>query len=168
MSRRDRQSLRSRLRTLSNLELINIVWIAVAVFVLLDVPRSLPNVLGFGLVALLLGQGAAYWAAKVRQIEDSQPRPRHLALFRALQPINVTALVLAGAYVGWAAITSPGASTLPGLIFLALAIAEYVNYFHWQLMHDSASDVRFLIRHRRLRRSALYRDIRQHTAASPL
>jgi len=40
-----------------------------------------------------------------------------------------------------------------------LAVLEYVNYFHWQISYDSPSEIRYLLRHRRLKRATLVRDL---------
>jgi hypothetical protein len=42
---------------------------------------------------------------------------------------------------------------------LGFAWLEYVNYFRVQLMHDTRSDLRRLVRTRRLRRSWLATDL---------
>lgn len=46
-------------------------------------------------------------------------------------------------------------------IFL-FAILEYVNYYHYQLSHDNINDIRYLIKHRKIRRSPLYVDLQRH------
>jgi hypothetical protein len=45
-----------------------------------------------------------------------------------------------------------------GLLW-TLALLEYVNYFHRQLMYDSPSELRWWLRHRRLKTSWLARDL---------
>ena len=47
---------------------------------------------------------------------------------------------------------------------------EHINYYHYQLMHDTVRDLAYLWQHRRLRRSPLTRDLaavkaRQHKCA---
>jgi hypothetical protein len=49
---------------------------------------------------------------------------------------------------------------------LVLGWLEYVNYFRLQLMHDTVGDVRRLVRTRRLRPSALARDLARHRGGS--
>jgi hypothetical protein len=56
-------------------------------------------------------------------------------------------------------------SWVPGLLLYGLAVAEYVNYFHWQLMHDTRADLRRLLRTGRLQRSHLYADLRETRGA---
>jgi hypothetical protein len=41
------------------------------------------------------------------------------------------------------------------------AILEHVNYYHYQLSHDNLNDIRFLIRHRKIRRSPLSIDLQR-------
>ena len=45
------------------------------------------------------------------------------------------------------------------MLLFVLAVAEYVNYFHWQLMYDNRADIRRLVRTGRLCRSHLYADL---------
>jgi hypothetical protein len=36
---------------------------------------------------------------------------------------------------------------------------EFINYYYFQLSHDSKNDVQYLIQHKRLRRSLLSKDL---------
>ena len=42
-----------------------------------------------------------------------------------------------------------------------LAAAEYINYFHWQLMYDNRADLRRLFRTGRAARAHLGRDLKR-------
>jgi hypothetical protein len=68
-------------------------------------------------------------------------------------------VVVPAAFVVVGVVRLPPAQAVPGLCFAALAVAEHVNYFHRQLMYDNAADLRWLVRHRRLRRSHLAVDL---------
>ena len=46
-----------------------------------------------------------------------------------------------------------------GLGLYLLTILEQINYYHYQLMYDCPSDVRYLVAHKRLKRSKLHRDL---------
>lgn len=143
-----RAHVRRRLRTLASLELINIPLWAWVTFGALDLTATAPNLVGFGLFALLLLQGAAYWLAKLRQTGRTVPG---LWFFRAARLIN-PALLLAGLLL--TAMTQ----SWPGLFFAAFAALEHINYFHIQLMHDTRADLHRLAHHG-LRRSHLARDL---------
>lgn len=45
--------------------------------------------------------------------------------------------------------------------FAVFATLEYVNYYRVQLMHDTANDLQYLKRYRRLRRSPLASDLQE-------
>lgn len=154
--------MQTRLRTLAILELTNVALIGVVVFAVLNAPATWPNVVGFLLVAVHLVVGAAYWLAKLRQLRSGAARPPGIGVFRWCR-------VLCGVTVGVGAITvigavarDPGAGTIPGLLMALFAIAEYVNYFHIQLTHDTAADLRRLVRTGRLHQSHLAVDLRRH------
>ena len=54
-----------------------------------------------------------------------------------------------------------------GLVVLALAYVEPVNYYVRQLMHDTVADVAYLRRYRRLRRAPLRRELDAVHARAP-
>lgn len=114
------------------------------------------------LVAMILAQGAFYWHVKLGSVRRGVPLPA--AYCRLLRGLRASAL---GGFV--AAVGGTGAAYLagPGRIvdlacrgaLLAFAALEYVNYYHWQLEHDSAADWAYLLRFRRLRRAPLAMDL---------
>ncbi|MEU6834788.1 multidrug transporter [Streptomyces rubiginosohelvolus] len=159
---RSRTALLGRLRTLAVLEVLNIALIGWAVFVALGAPFSTPNTVGFALVAVLLLTGAAYWALKLRQLRATARRPPLIGLFRALRPLCAAALTAGLVAIAAAAPGRPAPEWAAGLVLYGLAVAEYVNYFHLQLMHDTRADWRRLLRTRRLRGSHLAEDLRIH------
>lgn len=158
-----RAELTARLRNLAVLELANTVWIGWVVFVTLDAPMSAANAVGYGLAAAHLVIGALYWAAKLRQLGAGLSRPLLTGVFRWLRPVCAVGLAAGLVVIATALAGRPrGIDVVPGAVLYGLAAAEYVNYFQWQLMHDTRADLRRLLRTRRLRRSHLYEDIRVH------
>ncbi|MBB6121767.1 hypothetical protein [Nocardiopsis algeriensis] len=158
--------MRRRLVSLAVLELVNIPLFAFVLFGLLDVPPSAANLAGFGLFALLLVEGSAYWWLKLRQLRTGTPLPAGTGVFRVLLRVNVALLAAGGALVLWQ--LSGGArwiQVLPGLGLWLFAILEHVNYFHVQLMHDTRADLSRLLRSG-LHRSHLWRDMDRHRRAS--
>ncbi|MEH1125288.1 hypothetical protein [Micromonospora sp. CPCC 206061] len=150
-------TLRRRLRSLAAMELVNIPLQGVVWFGLAGLPATLPNLVGFGLFAALLIEGAAYWAAKLHQLRRRRRLPG-LSAFRAARAINPPFLATGVVITGYAAATDPGRVSWPGLVFALFACLEHVNYFHVQLMHDTLSDLR-RFRSVGLRPSHLARDI---------
>ncbi|WP_373954208.1 general stress protein [Exiguobacterium acetylicum] len=118
------------------------------------------------LFELLLIQGAWYWYSKSRRLKKEgtsitpEPVVRRL---RHCRVINMSLLVLTACAFGidWMRFRSefPVYGLRITLFLYVFAILEYINYFHIQLMYDNRSDVQYLIQNRRLRRSALYKDM---------
>jgi hypothetical protein len=156
-----RGAVSSRLRNLAGLELVNIALIAWAVFWALELPVTVPNVVGYGLTATHLAIGAGYWMAKGRQLREGRPHLPMLGLFRFLRAASLGALLVGAVGVGLWFVRQPDSTTVPGVMLVALAVAEHVNYFHRQLMHDTGADLRRLWRTRRLHRSHLNVDLRR-------
>ncbi|MGL6101949.1 MAG: general stress protein, partial [Exiguobacterium acetylicum] len=79
--------------------------------------------------------------------------------------INLALIVLTACAFGidWMRFRSelPVSGTQLALLLYVFAILEYINYFHIQLMYDNRSDVQYLIQNRRLKRSALNKDMQR-------
>ncbi|GGR79427.1 hypothetical protein GCM10010169_24510 [Micromonospora fulviviridis] len=152
------QTVRGRLRSLAALELMNIPLQGGVWFGLIGLPATATNLVGFGLFALLLIEGAAYWVAKLHQMSVRRRHIPALAAFRAARIVNPLLLAAGLVATGSGAATDPGRTSWPGLAFALFAVLEHVNYFHVQLMHDTLADLRRL-RSVGLRVSHLARDI---------
>ncbi|MFB6722997.1 multidrug transporter [Kribbella sp. NPDC056345] len=148
------------MRTLAILEIVNVGLIGWAVFVVLDAPLTAANAAGYGATAFLLVVGASYWLAKFRQVRAGRPHLRHLVGFRRLRVLSVAVIVITAILVG-AGLTGRVSGYAAGLVLLVLAVAEYVNYFHWQLMYDNRADLTRLARTGRLARAHLWRDLQR-------
>lgn len=153
-----RMRVRRRLRSLALLELGNIPLQAVIWFGVVDFPGTAANVVGFALFAVLLIEGAGYWLTKLRRL--ALPRSPLPGVFVVARVANVPVLVAGLLFVGWAVVDAPGAGSWPGLVFALVAVGEHVNYFHAQLMYDTASDLRRLRAHGP-RRAHLARDLKR-------
>lgn len=117
-------------------------------------------------VSYLLMQGALYWQLKHRALSASAPLPRYFGrLFSAFKVSNL--VLFGGIALGFALqlVRNGWAISLawPLGIFL-FAILEHINYYHYQLMYDTPSSARFVLRNRRLRKSALGVDLARSTA----
>lgn len=158
MPHRSRLRLRRRLRSLAALELLNIPLQAWIWFGVIGFPATGANLTGFGLVALLLVQGAGYWWAKLRQLRERWALPPGLGFFAFARSVNPPVLGAGLAFAAWSAANEPGAGSLPGLGFALFAVLEHVNYYRTQLMYDTAADLRRLLT-RGLRKASLARDL---------
>jgi len=122
------------------------------------------SAIGLALVVLLLVQGSVYWYAKLRSIRQ---RPwlsdsMFVRLFSSLRQFNQVMLVATG-LSGLVWVMRPPWQISPEIAIAAalwlFAVLEYINYFHRQLMYDSAADLRWLRRHRRAKVAWLARDL---------
>ncbi len=156
----------SRMRTLAILEIVNVVLIGWVVFGVLDAPRTVANAVGYAATAFLLVVGASYWLAKFRQVRAGRSQPSYLVAFRRLRIVSVAVIVIAAILVG-AGLTGRVSGDVAGIVLLLLAVAEYVNYFHWQLMYDNRADLARLARSGRLVRAHLWRDLQRADPRHP-
>ncbi|MGI1805410.1 general stress protein [Exiguobacterium sp. TDN 0502] len=120
------------------------------------------------LFELFLIQGAWYWYSKSRRLKKEGTSITPESVVRRLHKcrvINLGLLVLTACAFGidWVRFRSelPVSGTQLALLLYVFAILEYINYFHIQLMYDNRSDVQYLIRNRRLKRSALNKDMQR-------
>jgi hypothetical protein len=128
----------------------------------LQQPVGILAIYSTGLVTFLLWQGAAYWSLKLRAHRTGVPIPRrYLARFRTLRVVNwvligllPVILVITGA-LGLS--VQSRLNLVAGAALYALAVLEQVNYYHYQLMYDYGPDWRYLLKHRRFKRSSLSR-----------
>lgn len=119
-------------------------------------------------VSYLLIQGALYWQLKHTALSASAPLPRWFErLFRGFKASN---LVLFGAVVlgftaqlVWAGWTTRLAWPLGIFLF---AVLEHINYYYYQLMYDTSTSVRYVLRNRRLRKAALGVDLSRRITRS--
>ncbi len=113
------------------------------------------------LVGLMLLQGAGYWHLKLLSMQSRQPLPGYFRpLYGSLRTADLIALVVLTIWLAVAALRGAAKTDLAWAAgILVFAVLEYVNYFGVQLMHDTAADLNYLRRHRRLRRAALATDL---------
>lgn len=122
----------------------------------------------FILLEFLLLQGTVYWYVKWKRliIERNSITPIQIVkLFNRIRKLNiiwifVTPLVFVIDIFKWYPILPRGGLTLSGFIYI-FACLEYVNYFHFQLSYDNFSDIRNLIKSKKLKKSSLNKDFRR-------
>lgn len=137
--------VRRRLWSLATGELVSVVVLPWVAYGLIGQPPTPANLLGTALALFVLVQGAVYWLLKLRR-PAAPPGMRTYAVLRRLNPVLLAAAlpVLVAALA-----TGPADEAVAGLAFWVLAVLEHINYFHTQLMYDTAAD------RRRLRTSGL-------------
>jgi len=140
-----RTAPRRRLWSLATGELASIVVLPWVAYGLIGLPLSPANLLGTALALGILLQGSVYWLLKLRR----PAAPAGMGVYAVLRWLNPVLLSLALPVLVVAAATGPIDEAVAGLAFWVLAVLEQVNYFHTQLMYDTAAD------RRRLRTSGL-------------
>lgn len=165
-----RSKLQRRLRHLRNWEALNIVLMpTLATWVWINGASPVAwsaRLPALTLVSFILAQGTLYWHLKLRSVQRSVQRsvPLSRSFCRRFRLLRASALLgFLIATLGAAATHIAGDSRVLDLVWacavLSFAGLEYVNYYHWQLKHDSAADWAYLLRYRRLRRAPLAVDL---------
>ena len=121
---------------------------------------------------LLLGVGTAYWRMKVSQLR--RDNANHDAVLEWLARLQWPSLLLtlAGFLTALLGRTVPELSVgradrITATVCAALAVLEYVNYYHRQLQHfDNKADFRRMLAGRGFRPSWLARDLAAWRARS--
>ncbi len=165
--RSSRMYIRRRLRSLRSLELINVVLVPGALLLLWrgSAESWVARLPALAAVAFLLVQGGLYWQAKGTAVAGgSRFLPAEIRrIYKALKGLNQVLLTLLAVYLGVLLLSgwSDRGDLAWGVGLTVFAVLEYVNYFHWQLSHDQTSDLRYLLRWRRLRESPLASDLQR-------
>jgi len=159
-----RPKLLRRLRNLRNLEWFNIPFLLTILFLMWSdraIESTWQRLIAYLAVAALLAVGGWYWHLKLHQIGSGRLIASELAFLekvRLVAPIVLMVLTVALA-ASWFGRLGSTADRWWATGFLVLGWAEYVNYFHLQLMHDTKSDLTRLFTTRRLRKSWLANDL---------
>lgn len=158
-------ALQRRLRYLRNWELANVVLVPAAVALIWRGTGDTAAVwllrwIGLGFVSYLLLQGGVYWHLKLRMARRADhAMPAWFApVFSTLRRTNPVLMIGTAAYMIGADSIAPDDRAW-GVVVLALAYVEHVNYYVRQLMHDTEADMAYLRRYRRLRYAPLRRDL---------
>lgn len=156
-----RQRLIERFRYLWTWELVNalIVFPGLLFVMSRNVPIGVSALLATGIVCTLLVIGAAFAFIKYRDLKNgTQNIDAYERGFRVLRWIIPLWLLI----VIWIIYSQPGVAET-GEFFLSgalliLAVLEYINYFHVQLMYDNYNDLQYLVRNRQLKRGLIARE----------
>ncbi len=168
MSKTPLQQLVQRLRYLRNWELFNIFLLPVCLIAVIRNLQIASWILyGYAmfLICYVLVQGTWYWHIKLQSIRAGvRTLPAHFyRWFPVFQRSNIVLFIL---YPLIVLLVQGAGQTRISEIVLATALAlfavlEHINYYHYQLMHDNMPDIRYLMRHKRLRPAPIATDLRQ-------
>lgn len=165
----NRKNLIHRLLYLRNWEFINIFFLPVCLYISLNSTKAQhwqPYVFGMFVLCVLLAQGAFYWHLKLRTIykNGTDLPPYFYQFFSFFKWANIVLLSIYPVLMISSRIISPinfQVSVWSNALFL-FVILEYINYYHYQLSHDNLNDIRYLMDHKKIRRSPLYGDLQKY------
>jgi hypothetical protein len=163
-----RQKLTKRLRSLRNLELFNIFFLPACMCFVLWIRGALhwqAYVVSMLNICVILAQGVLYWHLKLQSIYKHETALPAYA-YRVFGFFNKANWFLLAVYPGLLVLDKVTTSvdfpvTIWSHLLYVFSILEYVNYYHYQLSHDNLQDLRYLLRHKRIRRSPLWTDLQQ-------
>lgn len=164
-----REKLNKRLRSLRNLELFNIFFLPACMCLVFSVKGTIhrqPYVVSMLNICFILAQSVLYWHLKlqsIRQHETALPAYAY-RVFSFFKRANLLILAVYPVLFVLSQVTSSVGFqvTIWSHLLYVFSMLEYVNYYHYQLSHDNLKDVRYLIRHKKIRRSPLWTDMQQH------
>lgn len=143
------------------------------------IPYTYPNLqlysllsfwISFLLLEFILIQGTYYWHSKWKRLttEKKSITPvRTVKHLKKLKPVNISIIIFSviiffiDVYIHYPSLPI-GGLLLSGFI-LIFACLEFINYFYVQLSYDNRSDLRYLIKTKKLKRSCLNQDIKRIT-----
>ncbi len=161
------QELIKRFRYLWVFEVLNAVVVFPG-FVLLVTRNARSEIGAFALlmtalVSFLLLVGAGFTFLKYQDLRHETHRlTRFEALFRLLRRV-VPLLLVVGGVLFVAELLTLGTSyrflgLMLGTFMLIMAVLEYINYFHLQLMYDNRRDLAYLLTKRKLKQGLIARE----------
>ena len=148
------------------MEAANVIVVPVCMVYLAEGPIGWTSIVAAIPMMLMLIIGAAYWRIKVQKLEEPtrDVTPTLAIIAKAQQPILVLCII--ATLAAGAAWLQPGlavglADKIVATTGAALAVLEYINYYHRQLQHfDSKADFKRLLSGRGFRPSQMARDLR--------
>lgn len=162
-----KNNLIKRLTQLRNLELFNIFFLPICLLIVLKsraINNWQPYAYSMFIICFILAQGVYYWHLKIREVKKISELPSHFFMtFTNLKILNFLLILLFPILGVIAKVISEFQFQISiwSMILFVFAILEFINYYYIQLSHDSKNDLQYLFRHKRLRQSMLYKDLRE-------
>ncbi|HDR7718384.1 general stress protein [Bacillus albus] len=122
----------------------------------------------FLLLEFILLQGTLYWYVKWKRLKKekiSVTPIRMIHYLKVLKKINI-AFIIAGFitvtidFVIWYPDLPLGGLSFTLFIYI-FALLEYINYYHTQLSYDNISDIKHLIKSKKLKQSCISKDFQR-------
>lgn len=166
-----RKKLLKRFSYLYTGELMSVVMFIVVFFLLNKVYPQLRLYsiasfwISFFLLEFLLVQGSMYWYVKWRRLKKENTTVTPMQTVKNFKNLNktnigliiITMFIFAFDFFKWYQSLPLGSLGIAGFIYI-FSVLEYINYFHFQLSYDNLSDIKYLLRSKRLKQSCLSRD----------
>ena len=164
----NRQNIINRLLYLRNWEFINIFLMPACLYITLTslhIRHWQSYAYSMFVICVILAQGVFYWHLKLQIIRrDGTSLPHYFyKVFSLFKWLNVFLLAIYPLLFSISKTTSRvdfQISVGSSAIYL-FAILEHINYYYFQLSHDNMNDIRYLLEHRKIRRSPLYVDMQR-------
>ena len=110
-------------------------------------------------VSVLLIVGAAFAFIKYRDLKNGTTNiDNYKSTFHVLRWLIPIPLFCVSVIVWLLSGTLKISDIIFGIIFILLAILEYINYFHIQLMYDNSTDIAYLFKHKKLKLGIIARE----------
>ncbi|MGE7883817.1 general stress protein [Bacillus sp. NPDC094077] len=122
----------------------------------------------FLLLEFLLLQGTAYWYIKWQRLKKEKTSITPIGIIqylKMLKKINI-GLIITGLimfiidFSNWYPQFPLGGLSLTLFIYI-FALFEYINYYHIQLSYDNISDIKYLIKSKKLKQSCISKDFQR-------
>jgi len=149
-------------------ELFN-AWLftGITLFVIYTYKFADASFLVYGLIIMtfILFQGQHYWKLKLFRLTNKKfDEVKNLKLFRKAKQFNMVLIAIIPFLFGlqWLTSNRPIAENnlfLWGILANVIGVLEHINYYHKQLMVDNLSDVKYLLRNKKLKVASLKKDL---------
>jgi hypothetical protein len=163
-----RQNIIRRLLYLRNWEFINIFLLPACLYSAIraqNVKSWQPYAYSIFVICVILTQGVVYWHLKLQTVrKKGTGLPSHFhqsfSFFKWVNLVLLSVYPVLGIFDRTTSFVDFRVSFWSNAIFL-FAILEYINYYYYQLSHDNLNDIRYLLLHRKLRKSPINVDLQK-------
>jgi hypothetical protein len=119
----------------------------------------------FFLLEFLLVQGSMYWYAKWKRLKKENISVTPIYVVKRLKKLKkwnigliiISPLLFVIDILKWYPYMPISGLSISVFIYV-FSILEYINYFHIQLSYDNLSDIRYLLKTKRLKQASLTKD----------
>ncbi|MFE0508105.1 general stress protein [Peribacillus butanolivorans] len=124
--------------------------------------------ISFFLLEFLLLQGTVYWYVKWKRLKKEKTSITPVWIvqrLKTLQKVNA-GMIIAGLimfvidFFYRYPLLPLGGLSIAGFIYV-FALLEYINYYHVQLSYDNISDIKYLVKSKRLKQASINKDFKR-------